>query len=887
MAQQVSEHAPVATVGAGHGRTFRGAALRHIAMPLGGIGTGQVSLCGDGALRQWEIVNHANHLAAVPDSFFAVRATSGSDAAPETVTRILQSREVLELPAMSTPLINDDAIPDDQRLLLERYRGVERTVFTGAYPFAGVTYLDDDLPVEVQLEAYSPFVPLDAESSSLPAVIFTFRLHNPSNSDRVEGELAAMMKNVVGWDGVAPISANRCPAFGGNTNRIVSTDRYTALVMENASLAGDDPGQGQLVLAALTPDARPSTRWADVDDFMSALMSPDAGGDPGEHAGTIPSDPGETWNGGLRVPYALAPGESGEMSFVLAWSFPNRYANFIQANRSERADFRRSRLWLGNAYSERFASALDTIDSFVGNRQRLDADSRAWSDAVLSSTLPTWIAEFLAAQGALIRSPTVFQSDDGKLYGFEGANGASTPNKVGGSCPLNCTHVWNYEQALSRLFPELEQTMRETDLDYAQAPEGYIPHRTIVPLYVRQLWGEPVGGAPRPAVDGMLGTILKVYREVRQGAASSWLDQYWPKVKLLLSYIERKWDPDNDGVLTGEQPNTYDIAFHGTDMFIGGLWLATLRAMEELARIQQEDTFADELGSRFVRARDAYHALLWNGEYYVQRLEAEDPREYQYQDGCLADQLLGQWWAHQLELGYILPQDRVRRTLRSIVRYNLREGFDGWVPEERIFADGDDTGLLLLTWPRGGRPDRPTRYHDEVWTGIEYQVAAHCIMEGLVDEGIRVLEAARDRYSGVKRNPYNDIECGDHYARAMSGWTVLEALGGYRYSAVSDSLAFAPVELAYAAGSVRLPFVTATGWGQFTLRHGRDATLTARFGEVSIASLTLPPGGPTAGVVTIDGKRVDATVSNDDAQVTVTFQPPVVLRRGQELAVID
>lgn len=426
--------------------------------------------------------------------------------------------------------------------------------------------------------------------------------------------------------------------------------------------------------------------------------------------------------------------------------------------------------------------------------------------------------------------------------------------------------------------------MRETELDYAQAPEGYIPHRTIVPLYVRQLWGEPVGAAPRPAVDGMLGTILKIYREVRQGAAPAWLEQYWPRVKLLLSYIQQKWDVDNDGVLTGEQPNTYDIAFHGTDMFIGGLWLAALRAMEELARIQHEDAFADELHERFVRARDAYDALLWNGEYYVQRLEADDPREYQYQDGCLSDQMLGQWWAHQLDLGYILPEDRVRQALRSIIRYNFREGFHGWVPEERVFADGDDAGLLLLTWPRGGRPDRPTRYHDEVWTGIEYQVAAHCIMEGLTDEGVRLLEAARDRYSGVKRNPYNDIECGDHYARAMAGWTVLEALGGYRYSAASDSLAFAPVRFAAVSGTVRLPFVTATGWGQFAQGRGGDATLSARYGEVRLGTLTLPVPRETAGVA-IDGEPVDATVSHGDGHVTLTFPSPVVLRRGQELVV--
>ena len=148
----------------------------------------------------------------------------------------------------------------------------------------------------------------------------------------------------------------------------------------------------------------------------------------------------------------------------------------------------------------------------------------------------------------------------------------------------------------------------------------------------------------------------------------------------------------------------------------------------------------------------------------------------------------------------------------------MREGFSGYDPEERAFADGDDHGLLIIAWPEGGQPDRPTRYHDEVWTGIEYQVAAHCIQEGLVDEGLRIVEAARARYDGTKRNPYNDIECGDHYARAMAGWTILEALGGYRYDAVTGAITLDP---AVAAETWRGPFVAGTGWGTATVESGR------------------------------------------------------------------
>ncbi len=886
------------------GRTYRGAALRHIAMPMGGIGTGQVSLCGDGGLRQWELFNQPNHLAFVPDSFFAISASTKEAGEPATVVRILQSREALDLPEEHTPMVNDDAIPDQQRALLRRFSGVERTTFTGAYPFARVAYEDSELPIEVSLEAYSPFVPTDVDASELPAVIFTFRLHNASGQP-VRGGLGATLKNVVGWDGVELIQENLCRLFGGNVNRVVRADGLTSLVLDNPSLPADHPGYGQMALTTFSTGTSVAPQWKDAAEFINELNSFNAptrsSRNPPAHqhdaeltrySSDVPSGPGETWNGGLQIPYDLDPGGTSEITVILSWSFPNHYVNFGQSGHHNDNAFTKSRLWLGNAYSERFRTALDLVDYITDHQPYLEDRSRAWSGTLLSSSLPTWLAEFLAAQGTLIRSPTTFRTDDGKFYGFEGTQGAPTSNLpwrgYGGSCPLNCTHVWNYEQALSRLFPSLERAMRETDLDYVQSPEGYIPHRTLVPLAVRQLRDEPIGGPDNPALDGMLGTVLKVYREVRQGAGSEWLERYWPKIKLLLSYIETTWDPDHDGILDGEQPNTFDIAFYGPNLFIGSLWLAALRAGEELAKLLDDGVEAKRLHDLFAKASKAYDALLWNGEYYIQIRDETAPPEQQYGAGCLSDQLIGQWWAHQLDLDYILPEEHVRTTLRSIVRHNFRQGFHDWVPEERAFADGDDAGLLNLTWPHGGRPDVPTRYWDEVWTGTEYQVAAHCIMEGLVDEGMRVAAAARDRYSGEKRNPYNDIECGDHYARAMSGWTILDALSGYRYNAATGSLSFSPAsspDLTDASGTLRAPFVTASGWGQFERASDGAVTLTALHGDIRIRSLTIPASDGPQPTVQVNGSAAKASVQGAGGQTIIRFPEEIALNAGDVITI--
>lgn len=841
------------------GNTYQGEALRHVAMPLGGLGTGQIALGGDGGLRQWQMANQVNHLGFVPDSFFAIRTSCIEP--PLNTVRVLQSRESLEREPRPTPLVNDDAIPAAQRKLLQDYPGVEKTIFTGAYPFARVTYLDEELPVDVQLEVYSPFVPLDAQASGLPALLFTFTLHNRW-AHEIHGALGATLQNAVGWDGITPIEGNRCPLYGGNVNRQQQSAGAVSLVMENPGLADDHPGVGQMVLSSLNPTTCVYEQWQTPAQFFRFL----AGFNPDHHlkhqnqsqqrtyrngprVASGPSPAGETWNGALLAPFWLEPGETVSLTFILSWYFTNRYVNFDHFG--PRRDYGKSRFWLGNEYATRFGSALEVVDYVQAHRSWLEETSRKWARNMYSSTLPDWLNEALAAQGAIMRSPTCFWTADGKFYGFEGSLGASTAmwsGDFGGSCPLNCTHVWNYEQALSRLFPALERTMRETDLEEIQAPEGYIPHRTILPLYLPQLWNVAIGGPTNPALDGMLGTVLKVYREVRQGAGRAWMDEHWPHVERLMNYIIAHWDAEEDGVLEGEQPNTYDIAFYGPNMYIGALWLAALRAAEELARLQADEQRAARYRQLFERGSQRYDELLWNGEYYIQLIDPTIPPQDQFGNGCLADQLFGQWWAHLLDLGHLLPEEHVKQTLRSIVRYNFRAGFRDFTHGYRVFADQDDSGLLVCTWPHGGRPEVPVRYCDEVWTGIEYQVGAHCIMEGMAEEGLKILAALRARYNGTRRNPYNEIECGDHYVRAMAGWSVLEAISGFRYNALEDTLSFAP---ALDMDEFRAPFTTRDGWGAFARSrqaNGWQVQLTCDFGEIQFQHLHLKLQGSRVSV---------------------------------------
>lgn len=828
----------------------------HLAMPLGGIGTGNLAICADGGLRQWQLHNIGNHAGALPGSFFAIRATRWEP--PLDTLRILQSTAP---PATGTPLVTDDEVPRWQRELLAEHPGVERTTFTATYPEATVGYHDPSLPLDISLHAVNPLVPLDVDASSIPAAMFTFRIVN-TDDYAIHGTLGVAMQNAVGWDGISPIDGVAGAGYGGNVNRLRRADGWTAVHLENAALPDDAPGFGQLVLAADDDTAPVFPQWRQPEEFLAFLAAralssgrprlPYAPGtpDPQLHspaAAVGPSLPRHTWNTGIGVPFQLEPGEERVIRVALTWYFPNRYVNFEQFG-PPRPEWGRSKFWLGNHYATRYPDAAGVFDRVRREWTELLAATRSWTRTLTRSGLDEAAVMHLAAQLVPIRSPTCFRAADGRFFGFEGTLGASTvmwSGSFGGSCPLNCTHVWNYEQALAKAFPSLERSMRETELEIMQAPQGYVPHRVVAPVYLRQLWDEPIGGPDQPALDGMLGTVLKTYREYRAGAGLDWLRRYRPNLVRLMDYVDRTWNTTGTGMLTGIQPSTHDIDLTGLNTFQGTLWLAALRASEEIARLLGFTDEAARYQATFDQASHAYDEALFNGEYYEQRLLPGDSEEFQWAEGCLSDQLIGQWWAHQLGLGHVLPAEHVRTALRSVVRHNLRKGFRDFAHPYRSFADADDSGLLMCTWPRGGRPAVPTRYADEVWTGTEYQVAAHCLREGLAEEAWAVLDAVWARYDGRRRNPYNEIECGDHYVRAMAGWSVLEALAGFDEDGPAGAFTFRQPESA-------VPFLASQGWGLWSATE-TGLALECCGGRLDIRSLTIAgddvPAYDTAGPV--------------------------------------
>lgn len=784
------------------------------AFPLGGIGTGNVSIGARGELRDWEFENLPDKGRRNPYSFFAIHAAPEGGAA---VTRVLEAR-------LSGRHDADAGYAFDQLAGLPR---LDAATLHGEYPVVDVDFTDRTLPVDVSLHAFTPLVPLDADASGIPAAVLRYHVTNPG-SVPVAVTVVGSVSHTAGRGAPGP----EAPWGMRATQTVRWRDDGDVRGLDfGIDLPEDDPGYGTLSLTTtdrsttvkpqwvtsywpdgarlfwndLTDDgllaAEPRLTLEDRPRGLFAELDADAEAAPLTEEEMLAKLP-RVRTGSLGVVHTVAPGESRDFEFVLSWSFPNRrrgwngHIVFADPNLDEVVRNRYAVLW-PDAWAA--AAHLHT------NLGELENTTDAFVEALYGGSLDPVLADAVGANIAAVRSTTGFVVESPNAELGEGPVFAAWEGSFdhGGSCEGTCTHVWSYAQTLAWLFPSLERSARRVEYLLETDAAG-----------AQKFRGNRVFGGPSwfmgPAVDGQLGTLLRLHREWRFSGDDDFLCELWPAAARTLDYAIREWDRDGDGLLDGELHNTYDIEFHGAEPLANGVYLAALRAGARMAAHLGERERAEGWSARADHVAAAMDETLWNGEYYRQVIDDVDAHRYQYGDGILTDQLLGQFHAFVNGLGYILPADRVGSALAAIVAHNHRDDLTAHESTQRVYALNDEGGLLLASWPRGGRPSIPFVYSDEVWTGIEHQVAASLLYTGRVEGALRIERSLRARYDGTHRNPWNEIECGNHYARSLASWALLLAASGVQWDAPTRVLSFAPA----VPGPFRSLFTTGTGWGR-------------------------------------------------------------------------
>lgn len=783
------------------------------AFPLGGIGTGNVSLGARGDLRDWEIFNKPAKGSLLPNTFFAIRTQVGQQA---PVGRVIEG------PIQPPHHLSHGYHP----ALNAGLPRMKHARLYGEYPIAQIDFDEPSLPLSISLEAFTPLLPLNPEDSGIPCAIFTFTLTNTS-PDAVSFTLVGSLANPVGgiqFDSFGNIGRN---AQGQSINEFRVTETHRGLFMHAAGIEPGDLAFGSVSLVTDHPETTVKPAWLRGawydylrefwDDLLDDGLLNDLGYD------TLPEDH-KPDSGSLGLLGTLQPGESQSLRFILSWYFPNRTNSWdVTSDKITQ-----------NHYATRFDDAWSVADYVMQHRERLTTTTHTFHDALFSSTLPPSVLDAISANIVPVRSNTCFWLADGRFFGWEGCFDDK------GCCAGSCTHVWSYAQTAAYLFPSLERTMREIEFEVETEPDGYMSFRNFRAFNEQFMWawGEQ---KPEAAVDGQMGSILRAYREWLLSGDTGWLRTIWPGIKRALDYASVHWDSDHDQVLDGRQHNTYDIEFYGPNPLCGIYYLAALRAVSEMAQVLDEPEIARRCQAAFETGSANLDALLWNGEYFVQRLENIDEHPYQHGAGCLADQLLGQLHARILGLGDLLPADHIRQAVKAVFDHNFRQGFHDHTNCQRTYVLNDESGLILCTWPQGGKPRFPFVYSDEVWTGIEYHVAAHLIFEGWLDEGLQIVEAARARHDGFRRNPWNEVECGHHYARSMSSWALLLSLSGFSANMSQQQISFNPALAASTEPNrFRTFWSTGTAWGIYEQERAAE-------GEAWQASIKIL-GGETSGV---------------------------------------
>jgi len=803
-------------------RVYGPGRLDRIAMPLGGIGTGTVSLGGRGDLRHWEVMNRPAR-GFTPGRCFFMLCASAPDGA--SVTRVLEGPIPYEYYEGS----HGATAPNHG---LPRFR---RASFHTAYPFAQVLLESPDVPMDVRLEAFNPLIPCDAAASGIPLAVLRFVVRNPGDRP-VDAAVAGNIANFIGRDGTSG-SPNR------NRNERREADGLAGLFLRSDGVPTNAEQWGTMALALRTAsdlDVTFRTSWYDRGWNVGLLDLWEDFASDGRLSETAPPfrPPDDAMvYGALAARRTIPPGAEARWTFLLSWHFPNRRTwtphgpppEDPQAPDPDR---------IGNWYAAVWEDAWHVLTDVIPRLPALETGTVRFVRAFCESDLPPVVKEAALFNLCNLRTQTCFRTADGRLFGWEGCSDRT------GCCLGSCTHVWNYEQATAFLFGELARTMREVEFKFATDEKGLISFRVHLPLDRAREHG-------KAAADGQLGCLVKLYREWQLSGDDAFLREMWPYARRALEFCWHPggWDCDQDGVMEGCQHNTMDVEYFGPNPQMQGWYLAALRAMEEMARYLGDADFADRCRQLFENGRQWTDTHLFNGEYYEHEVRPiPDPSaiapglrvgmgasntktpEFQLGAGCLVDQLVGQFAAHVCGLGYLLDPDHVRTTLRSIYRYNFRRSLEAHVNHMRSFALGREAGLVMASYPRGRRPRIPFPYFSEVMTGFEYTAAVGMLFEGMEGPGLRCMRAVRERYDGRKRNPFDEAECGHFYARTMASWAAVLAWTGFRYSAVTGTVRFAPRE-------GRWFWSTGEAWGTCELRKcgaGMDMRLDVLGGTLRI-----------------------------------------------------
>lgn len=812
---------------------YTGDFTNEISFPLGGIGTGSIGLGGNGRLIDWEIFNRPSKGSINGYSHLAIKAIKDN----KPITYVLNGdleKEYMGQYKQRT-FTGYGFGPESQKMCgFPHFKQVE---FDGEFPIAALNFKDDKFPAEVKMTAFNPFIPCDSQNSSIPAAFFEIEVHNTTD-ETIKYQIAFSLANPY------EVSRNRAEVKGD----------YHMLTMYNSGADKDSKEYGELTIATDCEKTYTQEYWyrggwqdgivtywneySSVENLKERTYDTDSKFDVGTIAAEI----------------ELLPNETKKVRFILSWNVPNNYV-YWDENRCQNQ-------WK-NYYATIFDSSTDSAQYSLKNWDDLYNRTLLFKNTLHNTSLPKEVIDAAASNLSVLKSPTVLRLEDGSFYGWEGVH------EKEGSCEGTCQHVWNYAYAMCFLFPDLERSIRDLEFKYTTDENGRMRFRLMLPI-----------GAEmtdfRPCVDGQMGAVIKCYREWKLSGDNKWLADNWDNIKKVLEYAWSShnadaWDADKDGILEGRQHHTLDMELFGPSSWLEGMYLAALKAAAEMGEFLGDKEKAEEYRELFNKGYKWMDENLFNGKYFIQKTDITDKgitdrfsasdtywndeskeMKYQIAEGSSIDQMLAQWHADIIGLGDIYDREKVSVALKEMMKNNYKPCMRDFANPWRIFSLNDEAGTVICDYPEGvSKPTIPIPYCEETMTGFEYSFAGLLCSRDMVEDGMKVVFAVRDRFDGKKRNPWNEFECGSNYARSMASYALIPILSGFEFDMPNGYIGFNP----YQAGKFRSIWSVDGAWGEFILDDNK-VIVSIIEGEISLSSLGLKFCNNISSVK-IDGKNID------------------------------
>ena len=818
--------------------------LQYIGMPIGGIFTGTVYLGGDGRLWLWDIFNQNQNGIDPKTIEWDLDLHVGKKVRPQDGSAYVQPAKNIR------PLEQGFAfkITTDKKTVIKKLEANnwDEILFEATYPMPQIHYIDHSLGLDITANIFSPFIPLDEKNSGLPCTIYSFSIKNKTKKN--------ITVSILGWleNKVSPRSNKETDK---RLNTIEST-KLCAIAKSSIQLNGTENQDkqadfGTMAIGALNSNCLVNTGFSFPVTNDSFLIQNSTPTEKQVSEGSLMNS--------VCTKHIIKAGQSIQANYIIAWHFANLTLNPVIQGK-------------GRFYNQQFKNAVEVVKYVATNFSSLASLTALWKETWYDSTLPWWFLERTFLNISTLATTTAHRFESGRFYAWEGV----------GCCEGTCTHVWQYAQAMGRIFPAIERETRErVDLGLSLKSDGMMWYR-----------GEVVKTA---AIDGQAGTILRIFREHKMSADKKFLQKNWDKIKLATLWVIQQ-DRNQDGMEDTPIENTLDAVWDGEIAWLVGLCIAAVKAGEQMAIEMGDEAFAKTCATYVTNGTKNMEEKLFNGEYFIHQPDPIKGREkLGSYNTCHIDQVYGQSWAHQVGLGRIIDKEKTISALKALWKYNFTPDVGPYIKDRRgwrPYALAGEGGMVMNTnplneaKPYGEKITWQLGYFHECMSGFEHQVASHMMAEGMTDEALILTRMIHDRYYAGKRNPFNEIECSDHYARAMASYGTFISACGFDYDGPNGYIKFAPK---LNPNKCKIPFTSATAWGsyeQLLLDKKFSAQLHIKYGTLILNKITLDANINASIVkIWIGDKMINAKLAQQGSSFTFYFDQKIELNKGQVLKV--